>query len=948
MSALYSRLRACAALLLVGAALPAQAATIIVTSNADDVTVNGNCTLREAVRAANTNAAVDLCTAGSADGDVITFLLPGTITLTAGEIAITDDVTINGGVLRMTINAAGASRIFDVNAPAGTGTVRRVLFTGLVLQNGNSSLGGSSAPDAGGAVDLKTGSQATFTNVDVTGSMCAINGGGIHGGTSTDIVITTTGAGTSLIQNNEAKGPESNRGGGGVWGAGTVTITGAVTINNNRATGAAGSGGGVFNLAGSLTIGTGVVISNNTSNRAGGGIETTGGTVSMTGVTLSGNIAGTAPGNGGGLHITGADQVTITGGTITGNMAVEGGGLWNSATGTLAVTGTQITTNTATGVAADQGGGGVFSDGGVTTLTNATITGNMATGTAGSGGGVQNTAGGRMTISGGTISNNTSVRAGGGVETNQSGMATGNTLGMTNVTVSGNTAGTAPGFGGGVHISGASVATVTGGTFSGNTAVEGGGLWKSGPGTLTVTGTLIDRNVATGAAADQGGGGVYNDGAGGLLTLSNLNITNNAATGVAGSGGGLLNNVGATSVVTGVGFSRNTSRRAGGAIEDNAGSDLVLTRVRIESNSTASAPGNGGGIHITGAGTVSMDSSFVHSNTATNQGGGLWNSGLGQLSVRNTIVSGNTAGTGGGFYQFAGLKGLTTVDASHVGANEATTAGGGFAADGATVVIVNSTVSSNLAANGGGAASGGGRFLISSSTFALNRASVSGGSLFRIAAMGDSLLSPDNSIFADNVSPLGRDAFGIVMSRGYNIFEDPNGATILRDEPAGPDLLFVDAMLLPFADNGGPTLTHAVMPGSPAIGAGMTALTVDERGYTRAAASTIGAYEFGGMPVAGEEGPVAGTASTLGMSAAAPNPTRSASTLRVRVAASEFLEVALYDALGRRVQTLYSGTPAADQTLDVRVDAAGLAPGVYVVRATSASAAATQRITVIR
>ena len=163
--------------------------------------------------------------------------------------------------------------------------------------------------------------------------------------------------------------------------------------------------------------------------------------------------------------------------------------------------------------------------------------------------------GGSGSISDSRLAGNSSNRAGGAIEDNA-----GTGLTLTDVTLDGNNAGTSPGNGGALHISGAGTVTVTGGAVSGNTAVEGGGLWKSGPGTLSVTGTTIDGNTASGAMADQGGGGVYNDGAGGTLTLTDATISSNSATGASGSGGGLLNNIGATSVVTGVTFSRNAAK----------------------------------------------------------------------------------------------------------------------------------------------------------------------------------------------------------------------------------------------------------------------------------------------------------------------------------------------------------------------------------------------------
>ena len=347
-------------------------------------------------------------------------------------------------------------------------------------------------------------------------------------------------------------------------------------------------------------------------------------------------------------------------------------------------------------------------------------------------------------------------------------------------------------------------------------------------------------------------------------------------------------------------------------------------------------------------GVVEIDSSRVVGNTAVSQGGGLWNSGTGRMRVRFTTVRGNTSAVGGGLYQIAGLKGLLAVENSLVAGNTASGNGGGIAGNGGTVILENTTVSGNSAANGGGLASGGTRYLVSNATVASNTATTAGGGLFRTGAVpGDSLFSLDNTLVADNAAPVGADIAGVVMSRGYNLFETTAGGTVVMDGGTGPDVTGVDPGLAPLADNGGPTQTRAVTMGSPAVGAGMTSLMVDQRGYTRRMPSTIGAFESGGQPVADEDGPVAGSGpARLALGAAAPNPFRGRTTLRLTAPEGETVEVALYDALGRRVQTLYSGTPAG--AVDVTVDGRALAPGVYVVRMTGASAAATQRVTVAR
>jgi CSLREA domain-containing protein len=98
--------------------VPAAATTIVVTTTTDDVTVNGNCTLREAVLAANGDATVDACPAGSAS----------------------DSVILRAGTYRLSLLGSGehASRSGDLNgayevAPAGD--LERLTVEVLLLSN---------------------------------------------------------------------------------------------------------------------------------------------------------------------------------------------------------------------------------------------------------------------------------------------------------------------------------------------------------------------------------------------------------------------------------------------------------------------------------------------------------------------------------------------------------------------------------------------------------------------------------------------------------------------------------------------------------------------------------------------------------------------------------------------------------------------------------------------
>lgn len=932
-----------------GTVEPTTAGMIVVTTDADELNADGDCSLREAVEAANTDTAVDACAAGTPDGDTITFASAYTISLSLGELLLSDDVSIDAsGVGTVVVDAGGTSRIFDVDAVGGTGSEQAVAFTSLTLTGGDSGEGGSSAPDAGGAVDLKAGSDATFTDVNVSNSVAGVNGGGIHGAGSTTILITTTASGTSTISGNEAQGNDAGMGGGGVWGAGSTTISGNVTISGNSATGTSGSGGGVFNFGGVLDI-TGATISNNTANRAGGGVEDFGDAdddtdVTLTDVTLTGNsIVTPAPGNGGGLH-SGGGEVVVVGGLVQNNTAVEGGGLWGS--GTLAVSGgTLIDGNVATSDddAPFEGGGGIFNQAGTITVDGATISNNTALGTGGagapgSGGGAFNN-GGTLSISNSTLSGNQSMRAGGGIEVN------GGTVRLTDTDFTENTSGGAPGNGGALHVTMGTV-NATGGAVVGNTAArEGGGFWNNAGWTMTVDGTSFSGNTASGPAADDGGGALFNNG--GTLVVMNATLDRNAATGTAGSGGGILN-LGGVLNVTGGTIQNNAANRAGGGIEDAAGT-VVLTEVVLNSNFIdVAAPGNGGGLH-SGGGDVTVVGGEVTRNVAV-EGGGLWTNktlslqpaadgtpslvslnmatgddatqgGGGLYAESGAVVTGTratigwneatgTAGSGGGVFvadsaSVALTLGTVTWNKANragagieVGDNAATAAastisldrvevtwnaiadaepgnGGGlhvggagsadvaqstFANNGATegagiwisasgdLDLSNSTVSNNAATGAGGGVYvvAGGTANVMSATVASNTAGTNGGGL-AIGVAATTQFSIQNTLVGDNLAgTAGPDCFGTFQSGDYNLVENTSGCTLLG--ATGNNVTGMNPALAALANNGGPTATRALMAGSPAIDAGMTAFAVDQRGFARNdGADDIGAVEFGAV-----------------------------------------------------------------------------------------------------
>ena len=451
-------------------------AAYVVDTSIDAIDANdGFVSLREAVQAANTNMVVGDAGAGDLDvTDTITFADGlSTITLNS-QLSITQSLDISlGGATAVTLSGDNLSRIFSIDAGSDGSPPTDVSVSGLTLTDGSA--------ESGGAIYVSADQSLMLDAVTLTG--------------------------------NVATGNDVGQGGGAIFNAGALDISGG-RINDNEATGTSGSGGGILNMGGTLAV-TAATISGNTAHRAGGGIETAGGNVTLTDVILGSDGDGTddesegnsvavnpTPGNGGGLHIGGAGVVTVTGGSVIGNSAVEGGGLWNSGAGTLTVNDVTVSGNTASGDAADNGGGGIYNDGGVTILSGGVVSDNVADGTSGSGGGVLNN-GGTLTISDGTIiSGNRANRAGGGIET-VSGSATLDSVIIRDNTVNTEGATGNPGNGGGLHIGGDGVVMINGGEVTGNSAVEGGGLWNSGAGTLMVDGTTIADNTAV------RGGGVY-------------------------------------------------------------------------------------------------------------------------------------------------------------------------------------------------------------------------------------------------------------------------------------------------------------------------------------------------------------------------------------------------------------------------------------------------------
>lgn len=287
---------------------------------------------------------------------------------------------------------------------------------------------------------------------------------------------------------------------------------------------------------------------------------------------------------------------------------------------------------------------------------------------------------------------------------------------------------------------------------------------------------------------------------------------------------------------------------------DGGGIDRVVdisSEITIEISGVTVENGNclcgGGG--ISNEGTLTITNSAVNSNKASS-GGGIYNGGrsAATMNLINVTVAGNTAGAGGGIVNggtSAATMNLINVTVSGNTASQSQGGGIVIVDPGSKLDVINSTISGNSAVDaGGGFYLSAGLTNLTNSTVTNNTASKGGG----LDITTGLILS--NTLVTGNTASDGGDCSGFVISRGYNLDSD-NTCTLT--EPT--DITGTDPLLGPLQDNGGPTVTHALLPGSPAIDHipptdctddGGNPVTTDQRGVTRpqGTACDIGAFEF--------------------------------------------------------------------------------------------------------
>jgi len=333
-------------------------------------------------------------------------------------------------------------------------------------------------------------------------------------------------------------------------------------------------------------------------------------------------------------------------------------------------------------------------------------------------------------------------------------------------------------------------------------------------GPVTITDCLITGNT-TFPAIDVGGNG----GATVTYTIVNSTISNNAA-----NAAPALQVQFGNLVATNVNFLNNTATGggAGGAVLLHGGA--AFTHHFQNCIFSGNSAGTGGAI-ITDGGPLTIDDSTFTNNTATSGGGAIQSNATLVTITDTTFAANHAAGAGiasGGALMLLGQARARRVTFS---GNDATGQGGALFVGGnvgAQLDCIDCTFSGNSATDGGGAVAtgnGSGVVTLASSTVTANSATnaSSGGALFAGQANG---IRIKNTIVAGNTNTGAPDCGGAqVQTAGYNLIGNNTGCALSAGgtgDQVGTGASPINPGLGPLADNGGATMTHALLSNSPA------------------------------------------------------------------------------------------------------------------------------------
>ncbi|MFN7953466.1 MAG: CSLREA domain-containing protein [bacterium] len=380
--------------------------TITVTSLLDENTASapdGNCTLREALVAANTNVAVDACIAGQPGADVIA-LPAGTYALTlagggddVGDLDVLEDVSLVGaGAATTSIDASAiGDRVLDVaagvTASASDLTIRGGHVTGAVgelvagggIRNAGAltltrvTVAANEARAARNSLFSPTGTHAEGGGIASSGSLTLV-----ASEVTDNLALGGAGGVDCLSLSCFVVGAAEGRG-GGIFASGPVEVT-DTTVAGNQARGGAGIDGNPGGIPGYIFVSAG-------GNGVGGGVRALG-TLAVARSTFSANaalggrggngfatpynIAGGRAGDGAGGAIAVAAATTVVNATITGNTSQGGagganGGAAGGSSGGAIVSSDALALTHAT--LSENAGGAAIAASGATTLANSIL-----------------------------------------------------------------------------------------------------------------------------------------------------------------------------------------------------------------------------------------------------------------------------------------------------------------------------------------------------------------------------------------------------------------------------------------------------------------------------------------------------------------------------------------------------------------------------------------------
>ena len=362
--------------------------------------------------------------------------------------------------------------------------------------------------------------------------------------------------------------------------------------------------------------------------------------------TVTGGVITGGMNTGAGGAVLNNGALVVDGGAIVNNTGGEGGAVNNAEKATLIVNGGTMGGNHVTA-----GDGGAIFNAGTATINDGNFCGNLVTGDDPDGGAIRNI--GTLEIKGGFIYRN-KAKWGGGIHS------------TSNLTISGATIteNKADDTGGGVLTYGCDNVQIKSGEISKNEAKQGGGIYISS-GKITMTGGTITGNKALETAGYSGGGGVRITKTNTVFIMSGGTISDNEA---AADGGGVCTTgqfymTGADAVISG-----NKATYGGGVYAEYENAVFEMSGGTISGNE---AKFLAGGVYVQKHSRFSMSGGKIINNTVLKrdnghdgQGGGIFVYDEGSLNISGGTISGNKApAQGGGVYSWVdiNLSGSTTI-----------------------------------------------------------------------------------------------------------------------------------------------------------------------------------------------------------------------------------------------------------------------------------------------